>query len=374
MSFNNIKFTTKGRNLHAKVQAGAALNFTKIVIGDGDNGGADSSAYDNLLNPLHNISITKLKSTSNGTAIVGGVFNNSGLAAFYLREIGLFATDPDLGEILYCYGNAGASAEYIPEGGGSTILERQLNIVATIGNATSLTALIDYSMYSTMQFVQDEVAAHDIDVAAHSDIRTLIDNLAFQELKYLGYVTTGTCSEFIRAKIAEGYKSGLFLCSTLSDMPVGGIVAFYSATVVTSAIWVELYSTGTSARYNAKISNTDGLYMMSWRDIVTTTQPSWIAATLQNGWTGNLWYRKNSLGLLEIGGAINPGTLTAGTIIAQLPVGYRPYFNKPIPCINANTGATARGIFVNTSGNVIIYMSEIVTGTGYSFSEIMPTA
>lgn len=107
---------------------------------------------------------------------------------------------------------------------------------------------------------------------------------------------------------------------------------------------------------------------------VDKAQPNWIAATLQNGWTGNLWYRKNSLGLLEIGGAINPGTLTAGTIIAQLPVGYRPYFNKPIPCINANTGATARGIFVNTSGNVIIYMSEIVTETGYSFSEIMPTA
>lgn len=183
MSFNNIKFTTKGRNLHAKVQAGAALNFTKIVIGDGDNGGADSSAYDNLLNPLHNISITKLKSTSNGTAIVGGVFNNSGLAAFYLREIGLFATDPDLGEILYCYGNAGASAEYIPEGGGSTILERQLNIVATIGNATTLTALIDYSMYSTMEFVQDEVATHDIDGAAHSDIRTLINNLEAEVLQ-----------------------------------------------------------------------------------------------------------------------------------------------------------------------------------------------
>lgn len=157
MSFSNIKFTTKGRSLHAKVQAGDALNFTRIAIGDGDNGGASSDTYDNLLNPIHNIAITKLKSTSDGAAIIGGVFNNSGLAAFYFREIGLFATDPDLGEILYCYGNAGATAEYIPEGGGSTILERQLDIVAIIGNATNLTANIDYSMYATMEFVQNEV-------------------------------------------------------------------------------------------------------------------------------------------------------------------------------------------------------------------------
>lgn len=158
MGFNNIRFTTKGRNLHAKVQAGATLNFTKISIGDGDNGGADSSTYENLLNPLHNILITKLKATANGTAIVGGVFNNSGLAAFYFREIGLFASDPDLGEILYCYGNAGSSAEHIPEGGGSTILERQLNIVATIGNATNLTATIDSGMYATMEFVREKIA------------------------------------------------------------------------------------------------------------------------------------------------------------------------------------------------------------------------
>lgn len=177
MSFNNIKFTTKGRNLHAKVQAGADLHFTRISIGDGDDGGASSDAYDDLLNPIHNISITKLKATSDGSAIVGGIFNNSGLPAFYFREIGLFANDPDLGEILYCYGNAGATAEYIPEGGGSTILERQLDIIAVIGNTTSLSADIDYSMYASMEFVQNEVAAHDQDTSSHNDIREQNNNL-----------------------------------------------------------------------------------------------------------------------------------------------------------------------------------------------------
>jgi hypothetical protein len=177
VSFNNIKFTTKGRNLHAKAQIGAALNFTRIAIGDGDNGGASSDAYSALLNQIHSMNITKLKPTSNGTAIVGGVFNNSGLPAFYLREIGLFAMDPDLGEILYCYGNAGANAEHIPEGGGSTILERELNIIATVGNATSLTANIDYSMYATMEFTQNEVATHDTNAESHADIRERIISL-----------------------------------------------------------------------------------------------------------------------------------------------------------------------------------------------------
>lgn len=287
MSFNNIKFTTKGRNLHAKVQAGAALNFTKIVIGDGDNGGADSSAYDNLLNPLHNISITKLKSTSNGTAIVGGVFNNSGLAAFYLREIGLFATDPDLGEILYCYGNAGASAESIPEGGGSTILERQLNIVATIGNATSLTALIDYSMYSTMQFVQDEVAAHDIDVAAHADIRTLINSLAAEKADKI--------------------------------------------------------------------------------------QPNWINATLQNGATGTLLFRRNQIGQLEIktSGNLAFGTITQATVITTLPEGYRPTVETVIMVYNTATNRGIPFLTITSSGNIIICAdSGIAAGQNTRFSAV----
>ncbi len=155
MSFN-IKFTTRGRNLHAKAQTGTILNFTKIVIGDGDTGGAPTDSYSNLINPLHTININKLKATGAGTAIVGGVFTNAGLSVFYFREIGLFAQDPDLGEILYCYGNARANAEYIPAGNGSAILERQLDIIAAVGNAANITAEIVSGIYAIKEDLESK--------------------------------------------------------------------------------------------------------------------------------------------------------------------------------------------------------------------------
>lgn len=53
------------------------------------------------------------------------------------------------------------------------------------------------------------------------------------------------------------------------------------------------------------------------------TQPAWIAATLENGWVGNIVYRKNEFGNIEIRGALTTvGTNTGGTVILTLPVGY----------------------------------------------------
>lgn len=52
-------------------------------------------------------------------------------------------------------------------------------------------------------------------------------------------------------------------------------------------------------------------------------QEDWIRVTLQNGWQGNMWYRKNEFGDVELSGNPFGGTVSAGTTIFTLPVGYR---------------------------------------------------
>ena len=153
MSFpGGLFFTNRGRALQAKAQTGVELNFTRIGVGDGQLGGQAIDELTALISEKKSLTLNKFKTLPSGKAVVGGILSNQGLVTgFYWRELGLFATDPDLGEILYCYGNAGALAEYIPAEGGAEILEKQVNVVSLIGNASNVSATIDQSLLFASQ-------------------------------------------------------------------------------------------------------------------------------------------------------------------------------------------------------------------------------
>ncbi|BAE83962.1 phage tail protein [Desulfitobacterium hafniense] len=161
MSFSGgTIFTNRGRMLQAKAQAGSPLVFTRLAVGDGNLGSGVIDELTGLINPIKSLDINKFKVMPGGRSVVGGNLTNQDIiTGFYWRELGLFAADPDLGEILYCYGNAGALAEYIPSPGGAEILEKQVDIVAIIGNATNVSATIDSSLVYVTQEDFDDLAA-----------------------------------------------------------------------------------------------------------------------------------------------------------------------------------------------------------------------
>lgn len=158
-----MSFTNNGRALQAKAQAGVQLIFTRIAVGDGQLADGQAIAdLKTLINEVKSIKLNKLKSMPGGKATVGGILSNQDIPnGFYWREIALFAQDPDIGEILYCYGNAGVLAEYIPGPGGAQILERQIDIVTIVGNAPNISASIDQSLvYVTMQDFNSLIKIH----------------------------------------------------------------------------------------------------------------------------------------------------------------------------------------------------------------------
>ncbi|WP_458412788.1 phage tail protein [Schinkia sp. CFF1] len=145
-AFGGLVITNDGRNLQLKAQTGIQLKFTRIALGDGALNGASMSDLRNLISQKMSLNITKLKKETN-RAVVGAVLSNQTLAAgFYFREIGVFATDPDIGEILYCYGNAGQNGEYVPAGGGSDVIEKTIDVSTIVGNAVNVSATIDQSL------------------------------------------------------------------------------------------------------------------------------------------------------------------------------------------------------------------------------------
>lgn len=153
-AFGGLILTNQGKNLQVKVQAGAQLKYTRIGIGDGSlSAGQQMQSLTNLINQTKSLSILKLTPLVTGKAQIETVLSNQDITtAFYWRELGVFAQDPDAGEILYCYGNAGSTAELIPAKGGADVIEKTIDILVLTGNATSVTATIDNSLvYATQQ-------------------------------------------------------------------------------------------------------------------------------------------------------------------------------------------------------------------------------
>ncbi len=153
--FKNMSITEKGISLYAKAQAGQKINFTKLQIGSGQIENRNPMTLTTLLEPQLDVPIVSIIANSElkSAAIIGKITNKNVKEAMYICELGLFASDPDEGEILYGYVSAGQYGDYYaPESQGPFNWEYQVN--ASIGNAANVTAEIceldyDYTLLST---------------------------------------------------------------------------------------------------------------------------------------------------------------------------------------------------------------------------------
>lgn len=216
MSFGVIQITNQGRALQAKALTGIPLNFTRIAVGDGQLSGQVIAELNGLINEVQSITLNTLKTLPRGKAKIGGVLSNQGLAnGFYWRELGVFADDPDLGEILYCYGNAGALAEYIPGPNGSEILERQINVITIVGDAPNVSATIDQSLvFATHEDINEAIYNHE-----QNDYATL-DN--FGHVKHA--VLTATLDTTWEGEEAPYTKTITVNGIQATDMPIIDVV------------------------------------------------------------------------------------------------------------------------------------------------------
>ena len=109
-NWSGLILTKQGRQLQAKVEAGTKLTITKLKLGSGVlQEGKQLEELTDLVEPKQNIGIATIEAQDNGMCKVSATISNAGLSAgYYVRELGVFATDPDKGEILYLIANDSA--------------------------------------------------------------------------------------------------------------------------------------------------------------------------------------------------------------------------------------------------------------------------
>lgn len=81
---------------------------------------------------------------------------------------------------------------------------------------------------------------------------------------------------------------------------------------------------------------------------------TWHNLSFSNGWSGTGQYKINPDGTVWMRGTITPGTRTGGTVIATLPVGYRPTMNDEY-VISWAGGAFWNKITPQTNGQILYF-------------------
>lgn len=163
--FKGGVLTDLGKALAAKVEAGKCkLQFTKMKVGDGSPSFIEPMT--DLASPKKVLDLSAVTPNDKGTCDVEAVMTNADLdKGFYLREIGLFATDPDVGEILYCVATA-HDADYIQAKGGATVLSVAIHMTIAINSVDDVVTDVDIKGLVTAA----DLKAHDASETAHENL------------------------------------------------------------------------------------------------------------------------------------------------------------------------------------------------------------
>lgn len=145
----NPIITSKGLALLAKITTNT-LTLSNMGIGDGEK--EVSELVDSLANEKLKKQVEYVQ-MEDGVIDVRTTFTNETVeTGFYIKEVGIYAIDPDEGEILYAYSSVnGTIADYFSPGVGSVLLREIVQLIVGFGNASGITLTIEpTSVYMTV--------------------------------------------------------------------------------------------------------------------------------------------------------------------------------------------------------------------------------
>lgn len=245
-SFVDNEVTDAGRALLTEMQLGAAFRPTKLVLGSGYlPEGTTAQTITDVVTPEVTLEISKCEKGEEDTAIIGATFTNENVTeAFYYRELGLYAKaikedGTELPEVLYSYGNAGSTADYIPANTSGSAIERVIDLITYIGNDTEVNVTVTSGVYIPMK---EKAAANGVaSLDGNADLK--VSQLPWYDAEFsalmekYGYSYTMEEDEetgdiTIPVTIAEGYDGTATLTAVISeDLESGDITISVTTTI-----------------------------------------------------------------------------------------------------------------------------------------------
>ena len=161
--WSNATMTDVGADLQAKVNAGKTkLTFTKIKVGSGVNA-TNPLALTDVLSSKWETTNFVVKQEGKIVSVDTFITNNGITEAFRMSEIGLFAQDPDKGEVLYAY-LTDPEPDRMPAEGGSVVVSQELTIGMVFSNTGNVSLTVNMGALVTHEQLErhnDDANAHD---------------------------------------------------------------------------------------------------------------------------------------------------------------------------------------------------------------------
>lgn len=167
--FSKLYLTKRGQALVAKIMAGATnIQFTKVSTSSKVYAESALEALTALENVQQTNNVTKVTISNNTSVRMETAFTNEKLTAgYYLRCLGLYAKDPDLGEILYAVCVETSGLCYMPAYNGVTVSSAYIQLYTTVGNSDNVNLAVYSGAYATVE----DISAMEAEIA---DLRAYV--------------------------------------------------------------------------------------------------------------------------------------------------------------------------------------------------------
>ena len=253
--FRQLIITNKGQALMAKLIAGTAnVTFTKVAASSTTYSDSQIPGLTGLSNIKQQVAVSKVTKINSVAVQVDAAMENSALTTgYYMNSLGLYAKDPDEGEILYAVAGANVGA-YMPPYNGITVSGAYLKLVTTVSNASNVSMTVDPAAVATVGDIN----------ALQAEITDIQSFIGYTDADIYGVEVDFKNKKFTRLAGAvgktpgdafDGVKAfgGRRRCNVTDD---GKVVAYYGDAgfsetgVLTSAITIgeNTYPTGTKVQ------------------------------------------------------------------------------------------------------------------------------
>lgn len=136
-TYYSLPTTVYGKMTSSK----ANVTFTKVAASATTYNDSQIPALTALSNIKQQVAVSKVTRINSVAVQVDAAMENSALTTgYYMNSIGLYANDPDDGEILYAVAGANVGA-YMPPYNGITVSGAYLKLVTTVSNASNVASI-----------------------------------------------------------------------------------------------------------------------------------------------------------------------------------------------------------------------------------------
>ncbi len=155
--FSRLVITNKGQALLAKMMTGEGnVEFTKISTSDMEYTLEQLEALTEFFGVKQTVSVAKVTRTNGVAVTIEAIFDNLELTqGYHMRALGLYAIDPDDGEILYAVTAEASGCCYMPAYNGVTVSGACIKLVTTVGNAENVSLEVDPGVYATVGEIKE---------------------------------------------------------------------------------------------------------------------------------------------------------------------------------------------------------------------------